>query len=154
MGNCICWKGPQQNQGLNETPGAMLVTKFLVQFARSFRRLPESACPFVQELLEIWCHGCAEGSSVQGRVRRDVQGIMFPCWRGINRPSGNNRQARMNPAGRDASVAPDPIAALLYTVVTDGSWLFAAMTEKGRLPYASGILYLELPDGHDLWQLR
>ena len=93
-----------------------------------FRRLPESACPLCRSRLEIWCHGCAEGSSVQGRVRRDVRGTTFPCWRGIRRPSSNNRQARMNPAGRDASVAPDSIAALSCSVVTDGSWLFAGMT--------------------------
>ena len=34
----------------------------------------------------------------------------------------------MNPAGRDASVAPDSIAALSCSVVTDRSWLFAGMT--------------------------
>jgi hypothetical protein len=34
----------------------------------------------------------------------------------------------MNPAGRDASVAPDSIAALSRSVVTDWLWLFAGMT--------------------------
>jgi hypothetical protein len=84
----------------------------------------------VQHLLEIWCHGCAEGSSVLGRIRRGVRGTTFPCWRGIRRPSRNNRQARMNPAGRDASVAPNTIAAFLCSVVTDRSRLFAGMTKK------------------------
>lgn len=36
----------------------------------------------------------------------------------------------MNPAERDASVAPDSIAALSCSVVTDRSWLFAGMTDK------------------------
>ena len=36
----------------------------------------------------------------------------------------------MNPAGRDASVAPDSIAALSCSVVTDRSWWFAGMTDK------------------------
>ncbi len=36
----------------------------------------------------------------------------------------------MNPAGRDASVAPESIAALSCSVVTDRSWWFAGMTEK------------------------
>jgi len=84
----------------------------------------------VQQLLGIWCHGCAEGSSVLKRVRRDVRGTAFPCRRGIRRPWSNDPQARMNPAGRDASVAPDFIAALSCSVVTDRSWLFAGMTEK------------------------
>ena len=84
--------------------------------------------PFLQQVLEIWCHGCAEGSSVLGRVSRDVCGTTFPCWRGIRRPSSSNREARMNPAGRDASVAPDPVAALSCSVVTDRPCLFAGMT--------------------------
>jgi len=83
--------------------------------------------PFVQQLLEIWCHGCAEGSSVFGRVRRGIRGTTVSCWRGMRRPSSNNRQARMNPAGRDASVAPDSIPALSCSVVTDRSWGFAGM---------------------------
>ncbi len=64
-----------------------------------------------------------------GRVRRDVPATTVSCWRGIRRPSSNNRQARMNPAGRDASVAPDSIAALSCSVATGRSWLFAGMTE-------------------------
>ena len=34
----------------------------------------------------------------------------------------------MSPAGRDASVAPDSIAALSCSVVTDRSWMFAGTT--------------------------
>ena len=36
----------------------------------------------------------------------------------------------MNPAGRDASVAPDSIAPFSCSVVTDRSWWFAGMTDK------------------------
>ena len=38
----------------------------------------------------------------------------------------------MNPAGQDASVAPDSVVALLCCAVTDKSRLFARMT--GLLP--------------------
>ena len=69
-------------------------------------------------------HPCWEGPS--GRIR----GTTVSCWRGIRRPSTNNRQARMNPAGRDAFVAPESIAALSSFVVTGRSWLFAGMTHK------------------------
>ena len=68
--------------------------------------------PFVQDLSQIWCHGCAEGLSVLEKSSRDVRGTTFPCWRGTRRPWSNNRRARMNPGGRDASVAPDSIAPL------------------------------------------
>ncbi len=40
----------------------------------------------------------------------------------------------MNPAGRDASVAPDSIAALSCSVVTDRSCWFAGMTGHKLLP--------------------
>ena len=54
----------------------------------------------LQELMETWCHGCAEGSSVLGH--RAMTG-----------------KARMSPAGRNTSVAPDSVAALSCSVVTD-----------------------------------
>jgi hypothetical protein len=46
----------------------------------------------------------------------------------------------MNPAERDASVAPDSIAALSCSVVTDKSWLFAGMIPRsaGHDPASRG----------------
>ena len=44
-----------------------------------------------------WCHGCAEGSSVLGRVQRLVDCIKFPCRPLYIRLRGKTRQARMSP---------------------------------------------------------
>ena len=89
--------------------------------------LPENAWPLCSSL-EIWCHGCAEGSSRAGTGPSGRPCITFLAGEVIRRPSSNNRQARMNPTGRDASVEPDAIAALSCSVVTDRPWLFAGMT--------------------------
>ena len=46
-------------------------------------------------------------SSVQGPDLECVNSIRVPCRRGVLRLSAIERQARMSPAGRDTSVAPN-----------------------------------------------
>ena len=58
----------------------------------------------------------------------------------------------MNPAGRDTSVAPDSIATLSRSVVTQRSWWFAGMTDKTAAGSAFRILHLGWPNGHHIWQ--
>jgi len=65
--------------------------------------------------MDVGCHGCTEGSSVLG-------------W------AWHERQARMSPAGRDASVAPAQMVARSFSMVTDRSWFFAGMTKEKLLP--------------------
>jgi hypothetical protein len=78
----------------------------------------------MQKPTGIWRHGCAEGSSVPGRGWRQ--------WAGTD----ESRE-------RDASVAPDPVAALSLSVVTDrvmevrrgdGSGRRVATKASGKLP--------------------
>jgi hypothetical protein len=53
-----------------------------------------------------------------------------PMVQSIRRPYGNSRKARMNPAGRATSVAPDPVTELSCSVVTDRSWWFAGLPRR------------------------
>jgi hypothetical protein len=46
----------------------------------------------------------------------------------------NHRQARMSPAGRTTSVAPDSVETLSSSVVTDKAWWFSGMTTITAIP--------------------
>jgi hypothetical protein len=68
-----------------------------------------------------WCHRCAQ-------LIRAENGAAIPTGLGLHywkyRRQSNNQQARMSPAERNTSVAPDSAAALSRCVATDGSrWL-------------------------------
>ena len=96
----------------------------------SFPRLPESAMRSTEScscLVPRMCaaHPCRDGPRAAARSsRRFTIPVVFV---------GYKSHARMNPAGRDASVAPDFIAALSCFVVTDRSWWFAGMTNVPHL---------------------
>jgi hypothetical protein len=64
-----------------------------------------------------WCHGCAQliRAGPCQAARSSLQFTMPVVF------IGYESQARMSPAGRNTSVAPDSVAALSCSVVTDRS---------------------------------
>jgi len=71
-----------------------------------------------------WCHGCAQ--LIRAETGTAIpSGLDFPYWK--YRRQSNDQQARMSPARRNTSVAPDSAAALSYDVVTDRAWWFAGI---------------------------
>jgi hypothetical protein len=62
--------------------------------------------------------------AVSGAARSSLQFTMAVVF------IGYESQARMSPAGRNTSLAPDSVAALSCSVVTDRSWGFAGMAQS------------------------